>query len=103
MTPTSSSQELRAELMAAEAFTRVKALYALECAADLAPTPALARELNDFVARGVPYFCADDEHYLAWVDKAVAFWDRVHRPAATVRRLTTARAAAGTAHAQHAA
>ena len=31
-----------------------------------------------FAARGIPFYAAHDAQYLAWVDKAVALWQRLH-------------------------
>ncbi|MEY4767028.1 MAG: hypothetical protein RI907_3701 [Pseudomonadota bacterium] len=76
-TLTLSPQELRAKLMAPKALDRVHALHALEREADHADV-AFARELHAFTARGIPYYAPEDEAYQQWVDKAVAYWSRLH-------------------------
>jgi hypothetical protein len=73
-----TAQALRQQLMAPRAIERVHALHALERELQARPDSAVARELSDFTARGVPYFAPEDSHYLAWVDKAVAFLDKLH-------------------------
>lgn len=70
-----SPQAFRAQLMAPRAPDRVHALHALEREIAHAEAP-LARELQAFTARGIPYFAPDDAAYLKWVDRAVAYWER---------------------------
>lgn len=73
---------LRARLMAAEPTQRVAALHALECELARNPNPPgsrLAQAVSDFVARGMPFYSIADEHYLAWVERAVQYWERLQR------------------------
>lgn len=76
MPDSSRSQDLRAELMAPEAFTRVKALYALECEVVKDAPKNLAKALSDFAARGIPYYAPQDPHYCEWVAQAVGYWEQ---------------------------
>jgi hypothetical protein len=73
---------LRARLMAAEPMQRVAALHALECELARNPNPPgsrLAQAVTDFVARGMPFYSIEDEYYLAWVERAVQYWERLQR------------------------
>lgn len=76
-TLTLSPQDLRDQLMAPRAIDRVHALHALECEIGHASAD-LARELQAFTARGIPYYAPAEPAYLKWVDKAVAYWERAH-------------------------
>jgi len=76
-TLTLSPRELREQLMAPRAIERVHALHALECEIGHAPAD-VARELQAFTARGIPFYAPADPAYLKWVDKAVAYCERVH-------------------------
>lgn len=76
-TPT-TSQSIRAELMAPEPIKRVYALHALEVELEAVQSPRLAREVTDFAARGVPYYAPQDPHYCEWVGKAVTYWEQMH-------------------------
>jgi hypothetical protein len=76
------SQRLRAHLLAAEPMHRVAALHALErelARKPLPPGARLAQAIEDFVARGMPFYSSVDPHYLAWVDRAVQYWERLQR------------------------
>lgn len=75
-----TTQSLREQLLAPQAIERVHALHALEREADHADAAdaAFARELQAFTARGIPYYAPEDAAYLKWVDKAVAYWARLH-------------------------
>lgn len=71
---------LRRRLMAAEPMQRVAALHDLECQLARAAQPPgarLAHAVQDFVARGIPFYSSVDPHYLAWVDRAVDYWQRL--------------------------
>jgi hypothetical protein len=74
---TPSPQTLREQLMAPRAIERVHALHALEREIDHASAP-VARELQAFTARGIPYYAPADPAYLQWVNKAVGYWERLH-------------------------
>lgn len=78
-TPT-TSQSMRADLLAPEPIKRVYALHALEVELELeGAVPArLVREVKDFAARGVPYYAPHDPDYCEWVGKAVTYWERMH-------------------------
>jgi hypothetical protein len=85
--------QLRERLMAAEPMQRFTALHALDCVLKHCarpPNPRLAQEIEDFIARGMPFYSSVDPHYLEWVDQAVEYWDRLQR-----RRSPTAVRAAG--------
>lgn len=71
---------LRQHLMSTLPMQRIKALHSFELeppagatAEHVAATSAAAR----FAARGIPFYSSQDASYLAWVDKAVALWQRV--------------------------
>ncbi len=71
---------LRSSLMAAEPMPRAAALHALEC--ELAGKAhvqgtRLALGIEEFVARGMPFYSSRDPHCLAWVDQAVQYWERL--------------------------
>jgi hypothetical protein len=72
--------QLRSSLMAAEPMPRTAALHALEC--ELARKShlrgtRLAQGIEEFVARGMPFYSSVDPHYLTWVEHAVQYWDRL--------------------------
>jgi hypothetical protein len=72
--------DLRRRLMAAEPMQRVAALHDLECQLERAAQPPgarLAQAVQEFVARGMPFYSSVDPHYLAWVDRAVEYWGRL--------------------------
>ncbi len=76
------SAQLRARLMASEPMQRVAALHDLECQVERSPAPPgvrLAQAIQEFVARGMPFYSKADPHYLAWVDRAVDYWERLQR------------------------
>lgn len=85
-----TSQELRSELMAPEAIKRVKALYALELEVEKAHEPKLAKDLEAFAARGIPFYSPEDPSYRDWVAKAVKFWELVHHEEHHVPAMTAA-------------
>ncbi len=63
---------------------RVAALHELECLlarATPAPNARLAQAIQDFVARGMPFYSETDPHYLEWVDRAADYWQRLERGA----------------------
>ena len=73
---------LRERLMAAEPMQRVTALHALECELTRSANPPgaqLAQAIAEFVSRGMPFYSSVDPHYLAWVDRAVQYWERLKR------------------------
>jgi hypothetical protein len=72
---------LRERLMSANPTQRVAALHALEREVGQPAGAASARlvsEVENFTARGIPFYASDDPHYLAWVGRAVAYWERLH-------------------------
>jgi hypothetical protein len=99
--PVLDAGTLRAQLMAPQPMQRVYALHELELSPPPGATAAqvvLADTAAQFAARGIPYYAVDDPDYCAWVDKAVAWWERLHmasvRAAAPrMRRLRAAHAA----------
>lgn len=73
---------LRAQLMAADPMQRAMALHAIELelgSARGATVRALAQEVEDFTARGIPFYAPDDGHFREWVARAVAYWERLRR------------------------
>jgi hypothetical protein len=72
-----TTQDFRADLLSPVAFHRVKALHALERQAEAIEGSPLARELIDFVSRGIPFYSLEDDHYRVWVNQAVKHWERV--------------------------
>jgi hypothetical protein len=71
---------LRSSLMAADPMPRAAALHALECelaGKTHARGTRLALGIEEFVARGMPFYSSLDAHYLAWVDQAVQYWERL--------------------------
>jgi hypothetical protein len=72
------SESLRQHLMAPEPMKRIVALHALEreTATPAARSP-VAGAAAKFAARGIPFYAAHDPHYLAWVSKAVDFWQQL--------------------------
>ena len=69
---------LRAQLMARDPMQRFMALHALELEAGHGGAAKLAGQVEAFAARGVPYYAPHDPHYQAWVDRALALWERLH-------------------------
>lgn len=78
MTTIASSQDLHAELMAPEAMKRVLALHAVELEAGKVGATPLVKAVNDFAARGIPFYSPQDPHYQEWVSKAVTYWEQLH-------------------------
>jgi hypothetical protein len=76
------SAQLRNRLMATEPTLRIGALHALECELERGAAPPgarLAQAIQEFVARGMPFYSSVDPHYLAWVERAVDYWERLQR------------------------
>ena len=74
--------KLREQLMAAEPPQRVAGLHALECACGHATgsnNARLVQVVSEFVARGMPFYSNADPHYLAWVERAIDYWERLQR------------------------
>lgn len=74
------AHQLRSSLMATEPMPRAAALHALEC--ELARKvhahgTRLAQGIEEFVARGMPFYSNSDPHYLTWVAQAVQYWERL--------------------------
>lgn len=68
--------------MANEPTLRTAALHALECEVERGATPPgarLAQAIQEFVARGMPFYSCADPHYLEWVERAVDYWERLQR------------------------
>jgi hypothetical protein len=81
-TESADGSNLRHRLLAAEPMQRVAALHDLECLLARtrpAPSARLAQAIQDFVARGMPFYSDADPHYLEWVDRAVEYWQRLQR------------------------
>ena len=79
--PAADADLLRQQLMSKHPMDRIKAL----CALEVEPAPGASAEqvaaagaAARFAARGIPFYAAHDAQYLAWVDKAVALWQRLH-------------------------
>lgn len=75
------AQALRAQLTDPQPMQRAIALHALELAiaeCGHGPHARHAAEAERFTARGIPFYRPDDRHFLAWVDRAVAHWERLH-------------------------
>lgn len=90
---------LRHRLLAADPMQRVAALHDLECLlarATPAPNARLAQAIQDFVARGMPFYSETDPHYLEWVERAGEYWRRLQR-GATSDDFSAARRSANTA------
>lgn len=70
----------REQLMSRVPMHRIKALHALEvepeAGADAARIAA-AGAASRFAARGIPFYSVDEPSFCAWVDKAVALWQRL--------------------------
>ncbi len=96
-----TAQALRAQLMAPEPIQRVNAMLALELELDESLQGDVARELEEFAARGIPYYAPEDPHYREWVGKAVGYWEKLHAPhvvpcmTARTRRATRAKGRQG--------
>jgi len=79
--PVLNPDTLRQHLMSTLPMQRIKALHAFELQPPAGATPehvAAAGAAARFAARGIPFYSTQDASYLAWVDKAVALWQRVH-------------------------
>lgn len=77
---TAEAENLKARLMARDPMERFMALHTLEVEAG--HEGRLAGQVEAFAARGVPYYAPEDPHYQAWVERALALWERLH-PVAT--------------------
>ena len=74
------SDTLRRQLMSHLPMQRIKALHTFEVEPAAGATPehvAAASAAARFAARGIPFYSVQDTSYLAWVDKAVALWQRL--------------------------
>ena len=72
---------LRAKLTDPQPMQRAIGLHALELAvADCAhgPHARLAADAQRFAARGIPFYRPGDREFLAWVERALAHWGRLH-------------------------
>lgn len=91
---------LRTQLMAADPMQRAMALHAIELELSrsaAASSRAFAKEVENFTARGIPFYAPQDRHFREWVTRAVSYWEKLRRggaaeaisrvtdPAATVR------------------
>lgn len=76
---------LRTQLMAAEPMQRAMALHAieLELTRSHGATRAFAKEVENFTARGIPFYAPQDRHFCDWVARAVAYWEKLQRDAST--------------------
>ncbi|MFZ2650198.1 MAG: hypothetical protein WA210_08830 [Burkholderiaceae bacterium] len=86
---------LRERLMATQPMQRVAALHDLECELVRSahpPSAQLAQAIQEFVARGMPFYSNVDPHYLAWVDRAVDYWERLQRAGVAEPAAASARA-----------
>lgn len=87
---------LRAQLMAADPMQRAMALHAIEVelggARGSASSRAFAREVENFTARGIPFYAPQDRHFRDWVARAVAYWEKL-RSGEAGRPLSAASAA----------
>lgn len=71
---------LRAQLMAADPMQRARALHAIELELRHAAAPAsrtFAKEVENFTARGLPFYAPQDRHFREWVARAVSYWERL--------------------------
>lgn len=71
---------LRAQLMATDPMQRAMALHAIELElrrADAAASRAFAKEVENFTARGVPFYAPQDRHFRDWVSRAVSYWEKL--------------------------
>ncbi|GAP37785.1 hypothetical protein [Piscinibacter sakaiensis] len=80
--PMLDAAQLRAQLNDPQPMQRARALHLLEQAIAACPEARLAGEAERFTARGIPFYRPDDRHFAAWVDRAVALWERLQAPAA---------------------
>lgn len=79
MSQSDSAAALRAQLQSPVVSERVQAVHALLQLADALAEPALARELQAFAGRGLPYYAPDGMAHRAWVARATALFERAQR------------------------
>jgi hypothetical protein len=81
---------LRAKLTDPRPMERAIGLHALEVAVTGCTDAArvrLAAEAERFTARGIPFYRPDDRDFLAWVERAVGYWQRLQPAAVAEHRL----------------
>lgn len=71
---------LRAQLMATDPMQRAMALHAIELElqrGQAASSRAFAKEVENFTARGIPFYAPQDRHFCDWVARAVSYWEKL--------------------------
>ena len=71
---------LRAQLMATDPMQRAMALHAIELELSrghAASSRAFAKEVENFTARGIPFYAPRDRHFRDWVSRAVSYWEKL--------------------------
>lgn len=71
---------LRAQLMATDPMQRAMALHAIEIELNrghAASSRAFAKEVENFTARGIPFYAPQDRHFCDWVSRAVSYWEKL--------------------------
>ncbi len=76
-----NSEALRRQLMAPEPIQRARGLHAVECllAQSGGRRARLATEAEKFVSRGLPFYLPEDAQYTEWVNRTVAYWERLQQ------------------------
>ncbi|MBA3591610.1 hypothetical protein [Methylibium sp.] len=78
---------LRAQLMAADPMQRAMALHTIELelkGGHAVPSRAFAKEVENFTARGIPFYAPQDRHFRDWVARAVSYWEKLRSGSAEV-------------------
>lgn len=71
---------LRAQLMATDPMQRAMALHSIELElkrGHAASSRAFAKEVENFTARGIPFYAPQDGHFRDWVSRAVSYWEKL--------------------------
>ncbi len=82
--PPADAEALRAQLCDPSPMQRAIALHALElavadCCSHDGTAAKLAAEVDRFTARGIPFYQPEDRSFRTWVDRAVTYWQNLHK------------------------
>lgn len=85
---------LRAQLMATDPMQRAMALHSIELELDRghsASSRAFTKEVENFTARGIPFYAPQDRHFRDWVSRAVSYWEKLRGGSPAARGRAEAR------------
>jgi hypothetical protein len=92
---------LQTQLMASDPMQRAMGLHAIELELSRRPASAsrtFAREVENFTARGIPFYAPQDRHFRDWVARAVSYWQTLRSGSAGQETSRSAGAATSSAN-----